>query len=380
MKLHEYQSKQLFSQYGIPVPKGKVAASSQKARSITIELGGRSVIKSQVLVGGRGKAGGVRAAKSPEEASLLATEIIGMTIKGLIVRKILVEEAVSISQEIYIAIVNDRNSQKPILIASGAGGVEIEEIAQKSPEKITKRTIDPILGLKEYQLRDVASIIDLDKNYWNRFSKIIQALWKLYLETDATLVEINPLVITSDQRLLALDAKVVLDDNGLFRHPDLCSLRDLNAEESAEIEGRKIGVVFIKLEGTIGCLVNGAGLAMATMDIIKQFGGEPANFLDIGGGANAEKVAASLRLILSDKNVKAILVNVFGGITRCDEVAKGLMKAFAEVKPKIPVVVRLVGTNDEEGVRILQGSNLIPAETLSDAARIAVDNALGVAV
>jgi succinyl-CoA synthetase beta subunit len=375
MKLHEYQSKQIFSKHGIPIPRGKVASSLEEVGQISNSLGGRVVIKSQVLVGGRGKAGGVRLSKSNEESVDLASQILGMQIKGFPVRKVLVEEAVSISQEIYLGIANDRNLQKPVLMASSSGGVDIEEIALKSPEKIIKRTIDPLLGLRDYQLRDIAISIDLDRSFWDEFGDVINGLWKVYVECDATLVEINPLVVTSDNRLLALDAKINLDDNALFRHPNLEELRDPDAEDPLEREGRKKGVSFIKLDGNIGCLVNGAGLAMATMDIIKLLGGEPANFLDIGGGASSEKVAASLRIILADEKVKAILINVFGGITRCDEVAKGLMIALNEGNTEIPIVVRLVGTNDEEGIRLLSGSNMIPAETLIEAARIVVQKA-----
>ncbi len=380
MRLHEYQSKSLFAKYGIPIPNGRIASSAQEVKQISKELGGNVVIKSQVLVGGRGKAGGIRLAKNPMEAETFAEQILGMEVKGIPVRKVLVDEAVSINKEIYLSIANDRNSQKPILMASSAGGVDIEETAIKTPEKITKRTIDPLIGLREYQLRDIAISIDLDRKYWKIFGEIISALWRLYVDCDATIVEINPLVITADDRIIALDAKVVLDDNSLFRHPDLAEMRDLEAEESAEIEGRKSGVVFIKLDGNIGCLVNGAGLAMATMDIIKLLGGEPANFLDIGGGASSEKVAAAFRIILADTKVKSILINVFGGITRCDEVAKGILGAMKQVKPKIPVVVRLVGTNKEEGMKMLEGSNLITADSLFTAASLAIENARGVAI
>lgn len=373
MRLHEYQSKSLFAKYGIPIPKGRIASSASEAKQISEELGGKVVIKSQVLVGGRGKAGGIRLAKSNKEAEEYATEILGMEVKGITVKKVLIDEAISISKEIYISIANDRNSQKPILMASSAGGVDIEETAQKNPEKIIKRVIDPLIGLREYQLRDIAINIDLDRKYWKVFGEIISSLWRLYVDTDATIVEINPLVITAEERLIALDAKIVLDDNAIFRHPDLAEMRDLDAEEPAEIEGRKFGVVFIKLDGNIGCLVNGAGLAMATMDIIKLLGGKPANFLDIGGGASSEKVAAAFRIILTDPKVKAILINVFGGITRCDEVAKGILGAMKQIKPKIPVIVRLVGTNKEEGMKLLEGTDLIVADSLYSAAKRAIE-------
>ncbi len=322
MKLHEYQSKQIFAKYGIPIPKGRVAATAAEAKQIAEELGGRVVVKSQVLVGGRGKAGGIRLAKSAKEAEDVATQILSMEIKGLPVRKVLIDQAANIDQEIYLGITNDRAARRPVFMASAAGGVEIEEVARTNPEKIIKVHIDPLLGLRDYQARDIAIGIDLPKEYWKSFGDICRGLWRAYVECDATLVEINPLVILKEKSLMALDGKMLLDDNALFRHPDLAEMRDVDEEASAETEARKYGLSFIKLDGNIGCMVNGAGLAMTTMDIVKLFGGEPANFLDIGGGAGSDKVAAAMRIILSDKNVKAILFNVFGGITRCDEVAK----------------------------------------------------------
>ncbi len=372
MKLHEYQSKQIFSRYGIPIPKGRVATTADEARNIAIELGGRVVIKSQVLVGGRGKAGGIRLAKDPHEAEETATQILRMEIKGLPVRKVLVDEAASISKEIYLGITNDRAARKPVMMASSAGGVEIEEVARTTPEKIIKSHIDPLLGLKDYQTRDIAIGIDLPKEHWKLFNQIANGLWRAYQDTDATLAEINPLVITGDDRLIALDGKMLLDDNALFRHPDLADMRDLDVEAPAEVEARKYGLSFIKLDGDIGCMVNGAGLAMTTMDIIKLFGGEPANFLDIGGGAGSDKVAAAMRIILTDPNVQAVLFNIFGGITRCDEVARGILVALDEVKPNVPMVVRLVGTNAEEGRKLLSDANMITADTLADAAQKAV--------
>jgi succinyl-CoA synthetase beta subunit len=375
MKLHEYQSKQIFSRYGIPIPKGRVAATASEARQIAEELGGRVVIKSQVLVGGRGKAGGIRLAKTSREAEEAATAILGMEIKGLPVRKVLVDVAANIDHEIYLGITNDRSARRPVMMASSAGGVEIEEVARETPEKIIKVHIDTLLGLRDYQTRDVALGIDLPKEYWKQFSEICQGLWRAYLECDATLAEINPLIISKEKTLLALDGKMLIDDNALFRHQDLAEMRDIDEEAPAETEARKYGLSFIKLDGQIGCMVNGAGLAMTTMDIVKLFGGEPANFLDIGGGAGADKVAAALRIILSDPNVKVILFNVFGGITRCDEVAKGILAALADVKTKIPMVVRLVGTNAEEGRRLLADAHMLTAETLADAAKCAVDAA-----
>lgn len=377
MKLHEYQSKLIFAKYGIPIPKGRVAATAGEAKQVAEELGGRVVVKSQVLVGGRGKAGGIRLAKSPDEAEDLATEILGMEIKGLPVRKVLIDEAANIDKEIYLGITNDRAARKPVLMASAAGGVEIEEVARVTPEKIVRVHIDPLLGLRDYQARDIAAGIDLPREHWRTFGQISKGLWEAYQGCDANLAEINPLVITEENHLLAVDGKMVLDDNALFRHPDLAEMRDLDVEAPSEIEARKYGLSFIKLDGDIGCMVNGAGLAMTTMDIIKLFGGSPANFLDIGGGAGAEKVAAAMRIILSDPNVKAILFNVFGGITRGDEVARGIVSALDEVKTQIPMVVRLVGTNAEEGRQILADANMITAETLADAAKKAVAVAKG---
>ncbi len=377
MKLHEYQSKTVFAKYGIPIPKGRVAATADEAKQIAEELGGRAVIKAQVLVGGRGKAGGVKVAKNPNEAREFADQILSMTIKGLRVRKVLVDEAAAIAHEIYFSITNDRAAKKPVMIASAAGGVDIEEVAATTPEKIIKVHIDPLLGLRDYQARDIAASIDLPRELWRDFSKIATSLWNVYRENDAELAEINPLVITKDNKLVALDGKMLIDDNSLFRHPELAEIRDIDEEAPAETDARRHGLSFIKLDGSIGCMVNGAGLAMTSMDIVKLFGGEPANFLDIGGGAKADKVAAAMRIILSDPNVKAILFNIFGGITRCDEVARGILVAMDEVKPKVPMVVRLVGTNAEEGRKLLENANMITAETLADAAKKAVAAAKG---
>ena len=372
MKLHEYQSKQIFAKYGIPIPKGRVAATASEAKAIAEELGGRVVIKSQVLVGGRGKAGGVKLAKDPAEAEQLATQILAMEIKGLPVRKVLVDEAAAIDKEIYFSITNDRAARKPVMIASAAGGMEIEDVAAKTPEKIIKLHIDPLLGLRDYQARDIAAFIDLPREYWKDFNKVAMGLWQVYTQTDASLAEINPLVITKDKRMIALDGKMIIDDNALFRHTDLAEMRDIDEEAPEEVEARKYGLSYIKLDGNIGCMVNGAGLAMTSMDIVKLFGGEPANFLDIGGGAGADKVAAAMRIILLDPNVKAVLFNIFGGITRCDEVARGILAAMKEVKPRVPMVVRLVGTNAEEGRKLLADAKMITADTLADAAKKAV--------
>lgn len=369
MKIHEYQSKMMFSRYGIPIPNGRVASTASEARQIAEELGVRVVVKAQVLVGERGKAGGIRLARTPKEAEELASIILGMEIKGLPVRKVLIDEAISINKEIYLSITNDRDACQPVMIASEAGGIDIEEVATRMPEKIIKVFIDPLLGLHDYQARDIATSIDLPHVYWRSFSAITRGLWRAFWENDATLAEINPLVVTQDQKLVALDGKVILDDNALFRHPDQVEMRDQDVDTPTETTARKYDLSYIKLNGEIGCIVNGAGLAMATMDIIKLFGGEPANFLDIGGGASADKVAAAFRLIVADTNVKAVVVNIFGGITRCDEVARGILSALPEIKTTIPLVVRLTGTNAEEGLHLLADAQMITAETLVEAAQ-----------
>jgi len=369
MNLHEYQSKQIFLRYGIPIPRGKAADNANEVQKIAEELGGRVVVKAQVLVGGRGKAGGIRLAKSPAEARELAAQILGMQIKGLLVRRVLVDEAVSIDKEIYLGITNDRTACKPTMIASAEGGVDIEEVARRTPEKIHKVQINALLGLHEYQSRNIALGIDLPREYWQGFNDIARKIWTVYRESDASLVEINPLVITKDRSLIALDGKMIIDDNALFRQTEIAEMRDLDVEAPAEIEAGRYGLSYIKLDGEIGCMVNGAGLAMATMDIIKLCGGNPANFLDVGGGASSEKVAAAFRLVLSDRNVKAILINIFGGITRGDEVARGILSAIEQTRPEVPIVIRLVGTNAEEGMQILSAAKLITAETLYEAAQ-----------
>jgi succinyl-CoA synthetase beta subunit len=377
MKLHEYQSKKIFAEFGVPIPKGQVASTPSEARAIAEKLGGRVVVKSQVLVGGRGKAGGIKLASTPQEAEKMAEHILKLEIKGLPVRKVLIDEAADIKKEIYLGITNDRSARKPVFMASSAGGVDIEEVAAKSPEKIIRVHIDPLLGLQEFQILNLAVGIEMPREQWQEFNIVAHGLWQAYKEYDATLAEINPLIITGDGHLLAVDGKMIIDDNSLFRHPKIEAERDLDVEAESETEAKNYGLTYIKLDGEIGCMVNGAGLAMATMDIIKYFGGEPANFLDIGGGANEEKVAAALRIILKDPNVKAVLFNIFGGITRGDLVAKGILAALDEVKPKIPMIVRLVGTNAEEGQKLLANANMITAQTLADAAQKAVAAAKG---
>ncbi|MBN2257605.1 MAG: ADP-forming succinate--CoA ligase subunit beta [Anaerolineaceae bacterium] len=377
MKLHEYQAKHIFSRFDIPVPKGKIANTAAEARQIASELGGNVIIKAQVLVGGRGLAGGIRLAKNPNEAGTLAATILGMEIKGLPVHRVLVDEAASIKEELYLGITIDRIEQCPIFMASSTGGVNIEEVAQTAPQKIVKVLINPLLGLRDYQARELAAGIDLPRDQWKIFTQIATSLWNIFTSNDATLVEINPLVLTKDKTLLALDGKITIDDNALPLHPDLAEMRDLDAKVPEEIEARKYGLTYIKMDGSIGCMVNGAGLAMATMDIIKLHYGEPANFLDIGGGANADRVSAAMRIILQDPSVKSILINIFGGITRCDEVARGILSAINDIKPSLPIIIRLAGTNANEGMKLLADKNLTTADTLVEAAKKAVMAAHG---
>jgi succinyl-CoA synthetase beta subunit len=372
MKLHEYRSKHIFAQHGIPIPRGRVAAIADEVRAIAEELGGRVVVKAQVLVGGRGKAGGIRLAKTADEAKDVAASVLQMEIKGLPVRKVLVDEAVDIADEIYLGVTNDRTTNSPVMIASAEGGVDIEEVARTDPRLIVRMPVDPLLGWREYQGRDLASTIELPREHWRDFMDIAKGLYEAYESSDATLAEINPLVITKGGRLLALDGKMVIDDNALYRHPEIAEMRDLDEELAEEREARKFGLSYVKLDGDIGCLVNGAGLAMATMDVINLFEGKPANFLDIGGGASAEKVSAALGIILRDPDVKVVLINIFGGITRCDEVARGLLKALKKIKTKVPIVARLVGTNEAEGQELLAKEDIQTAQSLADAAKKAV--------
>ena len=372
MKLHEYQSKRLFAKYGIPIPKGDVASTAAEAVTVAAKIDGNVVVKAQVLVGGRGKAGGVKIAEDKAAAGTCAEKILGMEISGLPVRKVLIDEAVDIDTEIYLGITNDRIAKCPVIMASAAGGIDIEEVAVDAPEKIVKEHIHPFLGLKNYQTRNMAVAIKLPERLWKQFDDICQSLHNVYTTSDATLAEINPLVVTKVGDLLAVDGKMVLDENALDRQGDLEQLRDSDSETVEENEARKHGLSYVALDGDIGCMVNGAGLAMGTMDIIKHFGGEPANFLDIGGGASAEKVAAALRIILKDGRVKVLLINIFGGITRCDEVAKGVVYAIDEVGVDVPMVVRLVGTNEKEGRELLSSAKLSTASSLVDAAKKAI--------
>jgi len=377
VKIHEYQAKQILARYNIPIPRGELAATPAEARSIAKSYGVPVVVKAQVLVGGRGKAGGVKLAATPDEAEVVAERILGLNIKGVTVRKLLVAAATDIAKEIYLGAVLDRTSQRVVVMASAEGGVEIEEVARTMPEKIVKVAADPFLGLADFQARQLAFGIGLPTNLVRDFVRLAKGLVQAFVDTDASLAEINPLVVAKDGTLRAIDAKIVLDDNGLFRHRDLEALRDLDEEDIYEREARMNELSYVKLDGEIGCMVNGAGLAMATMDMIKLYGSAPANFLDIGGGARAERVAAALRIILSDRHVKAVLFNIFGGITRCDEVARGIVTALQQVKPSVPMVARLIGTNEEEGRRILGEANMITAATLAEAAQKVVAAARG---
>ena len=380
MNLHEYQSKKRFADFGIPIPVGDIAHTPEEVYSLARDAEGAVVVKAQVLVGGRGKAGGIKLARTPEEAQECAREILGMSIKDHVVHTVLVDPAANIEQEIYLGIANDRAAAKAVLMASAEGGVEIEEINRLRPEAIVREHVDPVAGLFDYQAVKLASGIDLPRPHWRAFGMIVSALVSCFEESDAELAEINPLVITREGTLLALDGKMVIDDNALPRQPELAALRDLNSGTEAENLAREAGISYVRLDGQIGCMVNGAGLAMTTMDMTKLYGEEkgvgPANFLDIGGGARADTVATALRIILSDANVKVVLCNIFGGITRGDEVARGILSAFAEVQPEVPMIIRLQGTNAEEGSAIVNEAN-IPgiqaANTLTEAARMAVE-------
>jgi succinyl-CoA synthetase beta subunit len=368
MKIHEYQAREILVQQGIPVPDAEVATTPAEARAIAGRIGGRVVIKAQVLVGGRGKAGGVKLAADPAEAQVVASQILGMDLKGITVRKVLVAQAVRFQKELYLGMTIDRATQRVVMMGSSEGGVEIEEVARTAPEKIVKVYLYPTMGLADYQARQMAFGMGIDPTLIRDFVRIVRGMYNAMMAVDASLVEINPLVIV-DGRLLAIDSKILLDDNALFCHPGLEALRDLDEEDPYERAAREAGLNFVKLDGNIGCVVNGAGLAMGTMDVVKLYGGEPANFLDIGGGARSESVAAALKIILSDPKVKAVLFNIFGGITRCDEVAKGIIAAQAQLDRKVPMVVRLLGTNEEEAHRILATeSNLISATTMEEAA------------
>lgn len=385
MNIHEYQAKELFSKYGVRVPTGKVAFSGEEAQQIANDLNvDKFVVKAQIHAGGRGKGGGVKVANSPEEVGRIANEMIGMRLithqtgeEGKIVHKVLVEEASDIEKELYLGVIVDRASEKVVIMASPEGGMDIEEVAEKTPEKILKVYVDPGIGLIPYQCRKVAYFLGLEGKSVNKAVSFIMGLYNLFVEKDCSLAEINPLVLTSDGSVLALDGKLNFDDNALFRHKDVEELRDLEEEDKLEMEAKEVGISFVNLEGNIGCLVNGAGLAMSTMDIIKHHGGEPANFLDVGGGANTEQVTKAFKMILSDKNVKAIFVNIFGGIMKCDTIAEGIIAAASEVGINVPMVVRLEGTNVELGRKLLSesGLNISTGKDMKEAAAMVVEAA-----
>jgi succinyl-CoA synthetase beta subunit len=372
LKLQEYRSKEILARHGVPLQAGEVATSPEEARAAAERIAGPVVVKAQVLVGGRGKAGGVKLAADPEEAAQRAREILGLDIKGVTVQTVLVAPAAEIAKEYYLGLILDRSAKAVTVIASAEGGVEIEETARTNPAAILRLPLDPLLGLQDHNVRRVSFFLELPADLRRTFASVLRGLYDAFMAADADLAEINPLVITKSGELLALDAKIVLDDSALFRHPDLEAMRDLNEEEPSEIAAREAGINFIKLDGTIGCMVNGAGLAMTTMDLVKLAGGEPANFLDIGGGAKADRVAAAFRIILDDPSVQAILVNIFGGITRGDEVARGIVEARGMLEREVPMVVRIVGTNADEAAEILRQANLITAASLDEAAAKAV--------
>ncbi|MEZ7874662.1 MAG: ADP-forming succinate--CoA ligase subunit beta [Bacteroidales bacterium] len=373
MKIHEYQGKELFDRMGIPTAKGKVCRSVSEVLSAYDELGLKSaVVKAQVLTGGRGKAGGIKMGNNRAEIEAAAKAILGMDIKGLIVDRVMVAEAVEIKAEYYFSFAVDRNAKSVVMILSREGGVEIEDVAAKTPEKIYKIPIFPFVGIPDFLAKKAAAMLFNEWGLVSQGYKMIQNLYKLMVATDASLVEVNPLVVTNDGRVIALDAKLNFDDNAIYRQPEIESLYEPDEEEKRELEAKSNGFSFVHLGGEIGCMVNGAGLAMATMDLIKLYGGKPANFLDIGGSSNPRKVIEAMKLLLSDKEVKVVLINIFGGITRCDDVARGLISAFNEIKTDIPIVIRLTGTNEKEGRAMLEGTPFHSAETMGEAIQKAV--------
>jgi len=367
VNLHEYQARGLLKAAGVPMPDGDVASTPAEAEAIAKRLGGTVVVKAQVHAGGRGKAGGVKLSKDAAEAKAHAEKILGMQIKGLTVYKVLVVPAADIATEAYCGIIMDRESQRPVFMVSPAGGIDIEEVAAKTPEKIKKLAVDPRYGLLPHEALGLGLFLYEDIAKARAAASIMQQLYTVFVNSDASLAEINPLVTTPDGKVLALDAKVSIDDNALDRHPDLAAMRDETAEEPSEVLARKANLTFIKLDGNVGCVVNGAGLAMATMDLVKYYGGDPANFLDIGGSSNPEKVVNALKIITADKNVKGILFNIFGGITRTDDVANGIKTALASFPVKVPIVVRLTGTNEAEAVKILDGIGIPALKDMDEA-------------
>jgi succinyl-CoA synthetase beta subunit len=386
MKIHEYQAKQILVRYGVRIPRGELAVSRDEAREAARRLGGTVVVKAQIHAGGRGKGGGVKIAKSPEEAGQIAEKMLGMTLvthqtgpEGRKVQKVYIEEGLDIRRELYLGLVIDRQTGKVVFMASASGGMDIEEVAAKNPEAILREYITPGFGLQPFQARKLAFGLGLGPELVNDAVQFMMALYRAFEDTDASLAEINPFLVTGDNKVYALDAKMNFDDNALYRHKDIRELRDLNEEEPLEIEASKFGLNYIKLDGNVACMVNGAGLAMATMDIIKLAGGNPANFLDVGGGASAQQVENAFRILLSDQSVKAVLINIFGGIMRCDVVASGVVQAAKNLGVKVPVVVRLEGTNVEQGQEILRKSGLdfIVADGMKDAAEKVVAAAAG---
>lgn len=381
MKIHEYQAKELLAQYGVPIPKGGVARTPKAAKEIAEQIGGRVVIKAQIHGGGRGKAGGVKTAEIPREIEEIAGSLLGTRLvthqtgpEGLPVNVVLVEEAVETERELYLSVLIDTSENVPLMIASEAGGMEIEEVAAKSPERILKQYVDPATGLLPYQPRNLAYGMNLAPEYIRPATQTMASMYELFMEKDCSLVEINPLVTTTNGRLLGLDAKVNFDDNGLPRHPEVAQLRDTSQEHPLEVEAANLGVNYVKLDGNIGCMVNGAGLAMTTMDIVKQMGGEPANFLDVGGGASEDQATGALKILLSDPKVKAAWVNIFGGILRCDLVARAIIRAVKEKGLEVPFIVRMNGTNLEEGIQLLKesGLDIVFEPNLTEAANKAI--------
>jgi succinyl-CoA synthetase beta subunit len=377
MNIHEFQAKDLLRRYGVPVPNGKVAFTPQEAKAAAVELGGRCVVKAQIHAGGRGKAGGVKLAASPEGAESAAKEMLGKKLvthqtgpEGREIRQVLIEQSVNIARELYLGMVLDRAKSRVAVICSSEGGVEIEEVAAAHPEKILKELIDPVIGLQPFQCRRLAYALELSAEHVNKLVAMMQALYRAFDDCDCSIAEINPLILTKEGAVMALDAKMNFDANALFRHKEILALRDLNEEDPREVEASRHELSYISLNGNIACMVNGAGLAMATMDIIKQYGGEPANFLDVGGGANKEKVAHAFKILLADDRVRGVLINIFGGIMRCDVLAQGVVDAARDLKVSLPLVVRMQGTNVDEGRKILADSGLpiISAETMAEAA------------
>ncbi|MDQ3069250.1 MAG: ADP-forming succinate--CoA ligase subunit beta [Acidobacteriota bacterium] len=387
MKIHEYQAKQVLSRFGVPTPAGAIATTAASAGDVASGLGGFPVVvKAQIHAGGRGKGGGVKLAKSLDEAKQIAASILGMTLvthqtgpEGRVVQTILVEQGLKIVRELYLGLVIDRSTKNPVLMVSQEGGVEIETVAEETPEKIHKAFIDPSVGLQPFQARQLAFALGLEGDQIKKAVQVMMALYRTFLETDASMLEINPLIVTDDGGLLALDAKMTFDDNALYRHADIKAYRDLNEEDPLEIEASKFSLNYIKLDGNIGCMVNGAGLAMATMDIIKLAGGEPANFLDVGGGANAEQIKNAFKILMSDTAVQAVFINIFGGILRCDVLAEGVIAAVKDLGVRVPVVIRMEGTNVEKGKALLKesGLNFQTADSMGEGADMVVAAAAG---